>query len=327
MFNKLKRLASGALVCLLMLTSCAGAQAQTELYAMDTYMYMSARGQGAENALEKAAKRIRELDTRFSVTSVSGEIGKLLQTRELTEPSPELIEMLTCAKILWERTDGAYDVTAYALSRLWGFGNSEQSVPSQSDIERALNEVGMDKIEFDASGVRLNGAAGIDLGSVAKGFAGGEAARILKEEGAVGALLTLGGNVVTVGEKKNGEPYKIGITDPKDTSKICGYVTVGETNVVTSGKYNRYFEADGKKYHHIINAKTGYPAENGVASVTVICESGMWADALSTALFLLGEQGALAYYSEYGGFEAVLIMDDGRIVTTEGAKAIFKAAQ
>ena len=325
-FNKLKRLTVGALVCLLIFTSCGTGQAQTEFYAMDTYMHMSAHGKGADKALEKAAERIRELDTRFSVSSISGEIGTLLQTGELSEPSPELIEILTCAKTLWERTDGAYDVTAYALSRLWGFGESEQSVPSQADIERTLNEIGMEKIEFDASRVRLNGVLGIDLGSVAKGFAGGEAAKILKEEGVSGALLTLGGNVVAVGEKKSGELYRIGITDPRDTSKICGYITVGETNVVTSGKYNRYFEADGKKFHHIIDAETGYPAENGVASVTVICESGMWADALSTALFLLGEQGALDYYSKYGGFEAILIMDDGRIVTTEGARAIFKAA-
>lgn len=325
-FNKLKRLTVGALICLLIFTSCGSGQAQIELYAMDTYMRMSAHGKGADKALEKAAERIRELDTRFSVSSISGEIGTLLQTGELSEPSPELIEILTCAKTLWERTDGAYDVTAYALSRLWGFGESEQSVPSQADIERTLKEIGMEKIEFDASRVRLNGALGIDLGSVAKGFAGGEAAKILKEEGVSGALLTLGGNVVTVGEKKSGELYRIGITDPRDTSKICGYITVGETNVVTSGKYNRYFEADGKKFHHIIDAETGYPAENGVASVTVICESGMWADALSTALFLLGEQGALDYYSKYGGFEAILIMDDGRIVTTEGARAIFKAA-
>lgn len=326
MFNKLKRLTAGALICLLIFTSCGSGQAQIELYAMDTYMRMSAHGKGADKALEKAAERIRELDTRFSVSSISGEIGTLLQTGELSEPSPELIEILTCAKTLWERTDGAYDVTAYALSRLWGFGESEQSVPSQADIERTLKEIGMEKIEFDASRVRLNGALGIDLGSVAKGFAGGEAAKILKEEGVSGALLTLGGNVVTVGEKKSGELYRIGITDPRDTSKICGYITVGETNVVTSGKYNRYFEADGKKFHHIIDAETGYPSENGVASVTVICESGMWADALSTALFLLGEQGALDYYSKYGGFEAILIMDDGRIVTTEGARAIFKDA-
>ena len=311
------------IVLLLGFSSCAEPECTKELFAMDTYMVLELSGKDAEKAAEKAEDIIKEIDEKYSVSSVAGEIETLLRTGELSNPSSGLVEMLTCAKTLYERTNGAYDVTAYALCEIWGFYADEQRVPSESEITAALAEIGMDKIEFDQSRVRLNSVKGIDLGSIAKGYSGKAVAQMLAEHDISTAILTLGGNVVTVGEKSNGEPFKIGITDPFDTSDICGYLEVGQANVVTSGKYNRNFESDGKTYHHIIDARTGYPVENGISQVTVLCEDGMWADALSTALFLLGEQGALDYYRTYGGFEAVIVMDDGRIVLTDGAKAIF----
>ena len=230
--------------------------------------------------------------------------------------------MLTCAKTLYERTDGAYDVTADALSQVWGF-YSENRVPSEEEIAEALALVGMDKIEFDETKICLNGVKGIDLGSIAKGCSGNAALEAMKGLEVDHAVITLGGNVVTYGEKEDGEKFKIGVTDPSAPNTTCGYLSIGEAHVVTSGKYNRNFTVGEKTYHHIIDARTGYPCENGLAQVTVICSDGMWADALSTALFLLGEQGALDYYSTYGGFEAVLVTDDGRIILTDGAKAMF----
>ncbi|MBR2474308.1 MAG: FAD:protein FMN transferase [Clostridia bacterium] len=305
--------------------SCGDGKSEKEIFAMDTYMRLTVYGKDADSALEKAAEKITELDGRFSVSSVTGELETLISDGKLNSPSAELIEMLTCAKILYERTGGAYDITAYALSQLWKKCESEGRAPTESEISEARALVGMDKISFDKSQVLLNGVRGIDLGSIAKGYAGREAASVLKSEGVSGGILTLGGNVVTFGEKPDGKPFKIGITDPNAPETVCGYVTVGASNVVTSGKYNRNFTVDGRVYHHILDVKTGYPCENGIASVTVICDDGMWADALSTALFLIGKDAALEYYRTYGGFEAVIITDSGEITVTDGLTGSFSA--
>lgn len=319
----MKRLLTLILAALtLLFASCGAEKATSELYAMDTYIMLTAEGKDASTAVKNIENAIRTSDTAFSVSSVSGEIKMLLENGELDNPSQGLLKMLSCAKTLWERTDGAYDVTAYALSEAWGF-YAENKVPSGAEIEQALALVGMDKIEFDENSVRLNGVKGIDLGSVAKGYTGDKTVEAMQGLDVDCALITLGGNVVTYGAKSDGTPFKIGVTDPASPDDVIGYLSVGATNVVTSGKYNRNFTYDGKTYHHIIDARTGYPCENGVAQVTVICEDGTWADALSTALFLLGTDGALEYYRTYGGFEAVIVTETGEIVLTDGAKDIF----
>ncbi len=312
----MKRLAAFFLVISAVFLPACAQSSERDFFAMDTYMNITVYGDGA--AIYDAEKRIKELDARFSVSDESGEVFLLNSVGRLNEPSDELLEILACARMLYERTGGAYDITSYALIQLWQRCEQENRVPTEQEINAALALVGMDGISFDKGGVALNGVLGIDLGSIAKGYAGREASRMLEEK-TDGGILTLGGNVVTYGKKPDGEPYKVGITDPNSPEGVCGYVTVESANIVTSGKYNRYFTVNGQKYHHIIDARTGLPCENGVASVTVICEDGMWADGLSTALFLLGEQGALNYYQTYGGFEAVIVTDDGRIVTTSDA--------
>jgi thiamine biosynthesis lipoprotein len=314
----MKKAVASLLFCVLLIfTSCSN-ETERDFFAMDTYMHMTVYGE-CDDGLEQAEKLIKALDDNFSVTS-KGELALLNSAGTLNAPSKEFLEMLECSKILYERTDGAYDVTTLALSELWARCEKENREPTDSEINSALALVGMDKIEFNESVVRLNGVKGIDLGSIAKGFAGREAARSLKEKGALGGVLTLGGNVETFGKKSSGEPFKVGITDPNDPDAVCGYVTLDGGSVVTSGKYNRHFVVGNKTFHHIIDARTGFPCDNGVASVTVIASDGMWADALSTALLLLGEQGMLDYYEEFGGFEAVIVMDDGRVVATQNAR-------
>lgn len=310
-----------AVLAVVFLPSCASTPDKCEFFAMDTYMSLSVYGD--DGGLAKAEALIKQLDTLYSVSSEDGEVFSLNKNGTLTAPSHGLLEMLECAKVLYERTNGMYDITAYTLSSLWKRCENEGRIPTDSEIAEALSFVGMDKLSFDESKVELSSAGGIDLGSVAKGYAAKKAEELLKEKSTAG-IINLGGNVAVYGKKPNGESWKIGIADPKSPNEACGYITLSGGSVVTSGKYNRTFEVDGKSYHHIINTKTGYPCENGVASVTVICDDGMWADALATALFLMGEQGALEYYREYGGFEAVIITDDGRIVVTS-EKAAFTA--
>ncbi len=301
---------------LIILPACSK-QNKREFFAMDAYMTLSAYCD--EKLLSCAEEKIKALDAKFSITGAMGEVFLLNQNGVLSAPSAELTEILNCAKILYERTGGAYDITSYPLKRLWQSCESQGRKPTDAEISASLAVVGMNKLSFNAEAVSLTAGGSIDLGSIVKGYAGREAVKIFKNGGASGGVLDLGGNIATFGKKPDGQKYKIGITDPNDPENICGYVTVGESNVVTSGGYNRYMTVGGEKFNHIIDARTGMPCNNGVASVTVICEDGMWADALSTALFLLGEQGALDYYKLYGGFEAVMIMEDGRVITTSDA--------
>ncbi|HBD85801.1 MAG TPA: FAD:protein FMN transferase, partial [Clostridiales bacterium] len=133
----------------------------------------------------------------------------------------------------------------------------------------------------------------------------------------------LGGNVQTLGLKPYGSNWNVAIEDPNDTSQYAGVLSVGETAVITSGSYQRYFEKDGKTYPHILDPHTGYPADSGLKSVTIVCTSGVTADCLSTALFVLGKDAALDYWRTYGGFEMILITQDDQIVCTSGLKSIF----
>ena len=306
--------------------SCGVRTYTEEFFAMDTFMVITVYGD--DETVELVKEKIGKYDAMFSVSSVTGELARLNETGYLEDPSPELLEMLDCAKTLWERTGGLYDVTAYPLSKLWNEAIKTGVLPEEEQIKEAVGKVGFDKITFCEDYVSLGEAAGIDLGSIVKGYAGREAAKVITESGnAVGAVLNLGGNIVTVGKKPDAEKFRIAITDPFEIGKTIGYLETEEATFSTCGTYNRCVTVDGKTYHHIISTGTGYPCESGLVSVTVIAQDGMWADALSTSLMLLGEDGALEYYENYGGFEAVFVREDGTVFTTDGLESVFVRAQ
>ena len=306
----------------LLFQSCAVRAVRKEFFSMDTFMVFSVCG--SDETAEKAKSEVEKYDEMFSVSSVSGELKRLNETGYLENPSPQLLEMLECAETLWERTGGLYDVTSYPLSSLWNEAIKTGVLPDSNEIAEAVGKVGFDRITYCEDFVSLGQAGGIDLGSIAKGYAGREAAKIISgSDDAVGAVLNLGGNIVTVGEKPDGKKFTVGITDPFDSAKTVGYLETGAVSISTCGTYNRFVTVGGEIYHHIINVRTGMPCENGLVSVTVVAEDGMWADALSTALFLLEEEGALEYYESYGGFEAVFIRSDGSVSTTHGLEGKF----
>lgn len=163
----------------------------------------------------------------------------------------------------------------------------------------------------------------IDLGSVAKGFAGQQAADYLRENGVSSALLNLGGNVQTVGCKPDGSPWQIAIKDPQHDHSPMLVLSVTDKAVVTSGGYERYFEQAGKHYCHIMSPATGHPAETGLASVTIVGEDGLLCDGLSTSLFLMGLEDAAAFWAESNDFEAIFMTEAGTVYLTEGLKTAF----
>lgn len=299
-----------------------------EFFAMDTVMTINAYGSNSESAVKAAQNEINRLDKLLSVQNENSEIFKLNQSKEMTV-SEDTLTLITRSKEIYTLTDGAFDISCEPLTREWGFYSGlENKVPSQKAIETALEGVGAEHIKIKDSTVTLDDNTSLDLGGIAKGYASHKAAEILKEYGVTSALMSLGGNVRAVGSKPDGESWSVAITDPDDNTKSMGTLKISDKAVVTSGGYQRYFEENGQTYHHIIDTKTGYPAESGLKSVTIVSEDDTLADALSTALFVMGLEKSEEFYSENSSlFGAVFITDKDEIYITDNLKDSFMSEQ
>lgn len=299
-----------------------------EFFAMDTVMTINAYGSKSESAVKAAQNEINRLDKLLSVQKENSEIFKLNQSKKMTV-SEDTLTLITRSKDLYTLTDGAFDISCEPLTREWGFYlGLENKVPSQKAIETALEGVGAEHIKIENSTVTLDDNTSLDLGGIAKGYASHKAAEILKDNGVTSALMSLGGNVRAVGSKPDGESWSVAVTDPDDNSKSIGTLKISDKAVVTSGGYQRYFEENGQTYHHIIDTKTGYPADSGLKSVTVVSEDDTLADALSTALFVMGLEKSRKFYSENNSlYGAVFITDKGEIYVTDNLKDSFMSEQ
>jgi thiamine biosynthesis lipoprotein len=299
-----------------------------EFFAMDTVMTINAYGSKSESAVKAAQNEISRLDSLLSVQSETSEIFKLNQSKEMTV-SEDTLTLITRSKEIYTLTDGAFDISCEPLTREWGFYSGlENRVPSQQAIENALKGVGAAHIKIKDSTITLDENTSLDLGGIAKGYASQKAAEILKENGVNSALMSLGGNIRAVGSKPDGENWSVAITDPDDNSKSIGTLKISDKAVVTSGGYQRYFEENGQIYHHIIDTKTGYPADSGLKSVTIVSSDDTLADALSTSLFVMGLEKSGEFYSENSSlFGAVFITDKGEIYVTDNLKDSFMSEQ
>jgi thiamine biosynthesis lipoprotein len=310
---------------LLLPYGCAPAQPlERTFFAMDTVMTLRLYQGGDENTLDQAEARVRELEGLWSVTDGTSEISTLNHDGS-AELSPETAELLGAALDMCRRTDGALDISTYPVLRAWGFTTGEYSVPGGEAIAALLPLVDYGRVALEAGAAALPPGMEIDLGSVAKGYTGDALAALLKQGGAASALLDLGGNIQAVGSKPDGSPWRVAVRDPAGDGSV-GVVEVVDQAVVTSGGYERYFEEDGVRYWHIIDPATGWPARSGLASVTVVGESGLLCDGLSTALFVMGREGALEHWRQHRDFEAVLVSEDGSVTITAGLEGRFTPA-
>ncbi len=295
---------------------------EREVFAMDTVMALTAYGKNAENALAAAEAELFRLDALLSAQADDSAVGMLNRegSAVLDGDAKALFED---ALQMYEETDGAFDMTVYPLMEAYGFPSGEYRVPEEEEIARLLEKVGSDRIGYDAESgnVRLPEGVKIDLGGIAKGYTGDLLKESLSENGIESALLNLGGNVAVLGTKPDGSLWRVAVRDPSDPSGISCILSVRDVSVVTSGGYERYFEKDGKTYHHILDPKTGKCADSGLLSVTVIVEDGTEADALSTAFFVMGKEKALEYiHKDPAAPDAVFIGEDGEITATEGLR-------
>ena len=289
--------------------------------AMDTVMELTICGDPA--VLEEAKALITALEEKFSATIESSDISVLNREKEC-RVSDETYELIDIGKKLGNRTGGVLDITVYPIVRAWGFTTGEHRVPDKAEIEGLLRYVDYGNITLSGGNmVSVPQNTMVDLGSIAKGYTGDRILAFFREKGINNALINLGGNVQALGSKPDGSPWKVAVADPENSSEYAGYVEVIGKTVITSGAYERCFEYEGKTYHHIIDTSTGYPADNGFVSVSVIGESGVVCDALSTSLFAMGPQKAYEFWKSSDDFDAVFITSDGKVVITEGIRDAF----
>ena len=316
---------SAMLSALLFLTGCSAESSpepvQGTFFAMDTMMDFTIYGESG--LIDQSESLIASLESLVSVTDEHSDIYAIDHTGSgsLSGNAAELMEQ---ALELCRRTGGALDISVYPIVRAWGFTTGSYQVPDEETIQSLLPLVDYTQIQYDAATgvVTLPEGMEIDLGSVAKGYAGQLAAQMLREHGVQSALLNLGGNVQTVGAKPDGSPWQIGIKDPQGEDAMM-VLSVEDQAVVTSGGYERYFEQDGQTYWHIMDPFTGRPADSGLLSVTIVGDEGVVCDGLSTALFVMGLEKAADLWAQSGDFEAVFVTTSGKVYITVGLRDRF----
>ena len=279
-------------------TSCERtADPRTEAL-MGTVCTVNAYDDGTKSLYDELFARLHEIDETFSVTIDSSEISAINKAagERSVSVSSDTAYVVRSALAFAELTGGAFDPTVGPLVKIWGINTDHARVPAQSEIDAVLPLINWRDVSVaDDNTVMLKrrGMA-LDLGGIVKGYAADELTKILKARKVRRAIVDLGGNIFVYGKKKDGSPWRVGIKDPNDPEGVPAIVlNVANSTIVTSGVYERFFTENGVRYHHILDVKTGYPADSGLLSSTIVCESSMAADALSTSVFVLGKESGM----------------------------------
>ena len=322
-------------LALALLSGCAAAPAEEisrDLFAMDTVMSLRVRGKGSQEVLERAVAEIQHLDALLDRNEPDSDLARLNAAAGSGSPVPleeETLDVLEAALRYGTESGGAFDCTIAPVMDAWGFGGSEaeERVPGAETLAALLPLV-------DSANLRVDSAAGtaelllsgmeVDLGGIAKGYAADRLTELAEESKVDGALFDLGNSTMAaVGQRPGGGPWRIALRDPADAEQRLGVLSLQDRSLSTSGSYERYFIQDGVTYHHILDPNTGYPAQTGLLSVTVVAQSAALADAWSTALFVLGEEQALELWRNRDDFDCILCCSDGRVLVTEGLEDTF----
>lgn len=312
---------------------------QKQLFAMDTYMEFTAYGKNSEKAVDAAIEEVQKLDAMLSAENSKSEVYALNEQGNL-QATDDLAELILRGKEIYQETDGLFDDTIYPVMKLWGFPTGNYHVPTAAEVQKKLALVDGNKVEIQtrdsdekgrnskekANFVTLGADQQIDFGGIAKGYIGQKLAELFQEYGVSSALVSLGGNIQAIGTKPDGSSWKVGIRDPKGGQQdYIGVLSVENQAVVTSGGYERYFEENGETYIHIINPRTGYPADGDLLSVTIVSKDGTLADGMSTALYIMGYEKACQFWRQHREeFNVILVTDDGKIHISENLKENFQ---
>jgi thiamine biosynthesis lipoprotein len=294
------------------------------VFAMDTVMDIKMYGENSKVAVDECEKEIYRLEKLFSATDPESDISKINDSAgEWIKVSPDTLELMRISLEFSGTTSGNFDITTHRALKNWGFTTGEYRMPSKEEIDSLIQLIDYNGVDIDKESVRIKEGQQIDFGGIAKGYLADRLVDMASKNGVGSAVISLGGNVAVIGKNKEGNLWRVGIQDPVNTADYFGVVSVTDTSVVTSGSYMRYFEKDGTVYHHIIDPFTGYPAKSGLLSMTIICKSSTKADALSTALFVMGKDNALEYWEKTKDFDFIAVTDDMTVYVTEGIADSF----
>lgn len=314
---------------LVLLTGCSQAKEPvrgTE-FALGTVITLSLLDHGDEALLEEAFDLIEAIEDKMSTRIEGSDIWRINhQAGEGPVPvTEETLGVILQGMAYGDFSKGSFDISMGPIVDLWQIGSAEARLPEPGEIEAALEKVDYRKITVVEDAVGLESGMSLDLGAIAKGYAADQVAEFLRSRGVTSAVLDLGGNIKTIGARKGGEAFRIGIRSPfEGRNDYFGIVSLVDKSVVSSGDYERYFEEDGKRYHHIFDAVTGYPVETEVAQVTVITEKSMEADALSTTFYTLSVEEGIALADTLDHVCVIYVTKDFRVFFSQGAEAIFE---
>lgn len=322
----MKKLLSLALaLCLIIPPGCSQAPKKfsESFQAMDTFMRLDIYGADCTGAIRDD---ILSLESRLSAADPDSELGRV-NADGGGEFGADTAELTRRTLALCEETGGALDITVYPIVEEWGFISKSFHIPDETRLQELLKNVGYSRVAMNGSRIELPEGCRLDFGAVAKGYAADRAVAQLKKDKASGAILNLGGTIVAYGKKPGGSAWSVGIADPENSADHMGRLSCSDRIIATSGSYERCFEGeDGRLYSHIIDPKTGRPVDNGILSVTVVSESGLRADALSTALFVMGVDKAMDFYRESRDFDCVILTADRRAYVSKGVADSFRTA-
>lgn len=312
---------------IVLLCSCKPAKTSESFKAMNTFMTVSvyASSKNGKEACRLVKSRVEELENVLSTTLSTSDVHKLNVSKSLQTPvNDDLLALLEFSRKINEQTYGAFNPALYPVIREWGFTTEKYKVPDSARIESLLANTDFSKVCFDKNGVQLLPGMELDFGAVAKGYAGDSAIEILKSNDVNSALLDFGGNIQTLGRKPDGTLWRVGIKNPWSNG-AAALLKVESKAVVTSGGYERFFEdSEGNRYIHIFDPKIGRPSQSDFESVTIICESGKIADALSTALFVMGKKDAIEWWKKHQNFDFILLTKERGLVYSSGLESVLE---
>lgn len=292
-------------------------------FMMDTFvtLYVVGPPKVGATAIKAAFERMQEVDAKFNHLAPKGSIYAF---NNFGTPisDPEIVFVAEKALEISHMTDGAFDVTIEPLIELWGFYNDKPALPEDSAITACLSKIGYKHLSVEGGILtKDNPDIRIDLGGIAKGYSVNQAKAVLKEHGIRSAMIDAGGDIFALG-KRGKDLWKIGIRSPRGND-IVGFIDVEDLAVMGSGDYERFFMHNGKRYHHIFDPRTGYPAQ-GLSGTTLLHADPMLADAWNTAIFVLGPEKGATIVESFPGMEAVMITETGKITYTSGLAHALK---
>lgn len=296
-------------------------------FCLDTIVQISLYDSHSSDILNHCFDICNEYELIFSATDKNSELYKINHSQKKLECQPisdDLYQVISEGLYYSQLSNGHFDITIGAVSSLWDFQSDTPQLPDQGQLQEKLTTVSYQNILLEKNSIRyLNEETMIDLGGIAKGYIADKIKEYLLKQDVNSAIINLGGNILCIGEK-SGKDFVIGLTDPTATSNSLLSLNIADLSVVTSGTYQRYFEIEGKRYHHILDPQTGYSYDNGLAAVTIISTSSIQGDALSTICFALGKDEGIKFLDSLEGVYGCFVDNDNQISYSHGFEQFIK---